>query len=383
MCKVEMLRALLSQRLNAAFEEIFVVFERTIAEYEDELCRTKEENERQRQLLDAVFKKPQVVLHKPGLSDEDVPPSLQEWCFSVDQQEPDPPHVKEEKEDVWSSQEGEEQRGQELPLFRVVVKSDDNEDEPCSSQPHRSQHESRTSQADSLLAPLSNNDDATSHSLDTDDEHAKGDVTCHAHNTHVRCSDCGKNLGDTDTRCPAREKPFICLVCGKGFSRNEHLITHTRTHTGEKPFICSVCGGRFSQKGSLKKHMRTHTGEKPFSCSVCTKTFSDSSAMVRHLRRHTGEKPFTCSMCKANFTHRSALVTHFKVHTGEKPFPCSICSRRFSVKTQLTRHMKIHTGEKVFSCGVCNEGFLYNYQLTKHKCPGVKCRSSSNEAAGL
>lgn len=64
MCKVEMLRALLNQRLNAAVEEVFVVFERTIAEYEEELCRTKEENERQRQLLDAVFKKPR---HVPGL----------------------------------------------------------------------------------------------------------------------------------------------------------------------------------------------------------------------------------------------------------------------------------------------------------------------------
>lgn len=67
MCKVEMLRALLNQRLSAAVEEILVVFERTIAEYEEELSRTKEENERQRKLLDAALKKPQVVLDKYGL----------------------------------------------------------------------------------------------------------------------------------------------------------------------------------------------------------------------------------------------------------------------------------------------------------------------------
>ena len=66
MCKVQMLRALVEQRLTAAAEEIFGLFERTIAEYEEELCRSKEENERQRELLDAVYN-PQLRLHRAGL----------------------------------------------------------------------------------------------------------------------------------------------------------------------------------------------------------------------------------------------------------------------------------------------------------------------------
>ena len=53
MSKVRMLRALVKQRLTAAAEEIFGLFETTIAEYEEERCRSKEENERQRELLDA------------------------------------------------------------------------------------------------------------------------------------------------------------------------------------------------------------------------------------------------------------------------------------------------------------------------------------------
>ena len=61
-----MLRVLVNQRLTAAAEEIFVLFERTIAEYEEELCRSKEEKERQRKLLDAVFN-PQLQLHRAGL----------------------------------------------------------------------------------------------------------------------------------------------------------------------------------------------------------------------------------------------------------------------------------------------------------------------------
>lgn len=66
MCQVELLRALLNQRLSAAVDEVFGVVARTIAEYQEELCRSKEENERQRQLLDAVLK-PHVVLYKEGL----------------------------------------------------------------------------------------------------------------------------------------------------------------------------------------------------------------------------------------------------------------------------------------------------------------------------
>ena len=48
----------MKQRLTAAAEEIFELFERTIAEYEEELCR-------QRKLLDAVTE-PQVQLHRTG-----------------------------------------------------------------------------------------------------------------------------------------------------------------------------------------------------------------------------------------------------------------------------------------------------------------------------
>lgn len=58
MSKVLLLRAFVNQRLTAAAEEIFELFERTISEYEEELCR-------QRKLLDAVLK-PEVRLHKAG-----------------------------------------------------------------------------------------------------------------------------------------------------------------------------------------------------------------------------------------------------------------------------------------------------------------------------
>lgn len=54
-----MLRLLINQRLTAAAEEIFGVFGRTIAEYEEEISRSKLEIDRQRRLLDLSMK-PQI-----------------------------------------------------------------------------------------------------------------------------------------------------------------------------------------------------------------------------------------------------------------------------------------------------------------------------------
>ncbi|XP_061747100.1 uncharacterized protein LOC133545477 isoform X4 [Nerophis ophidion] len=85
MSTLQMLRALVDQRLTAAVEEIFVVLERTIAEYEAELCRTKEDYN---QLLDAVFKKHQVVLHRTAAVDfpETLRVNTRPWTYTSDYQ---------------------------------------------------------------------------------------------------------------------------------------------------------------------------------------------------------------------------------------------------------------------------------------------------------
>ncbi|XP_034457089.1 uncharacterized protein LOC117771121 isoform X3 [Hippoglossus hippoglossus] len=62
---VPVLRALLTERLTAAAEEIVAVFEETVAEYKDRVERSEREICRQRRLLDAVMK-PEVRLHRAG-----------------------------------------------------------------------------------------------------------------------------------------------------------------------------------------------------------------------------------------------------------------------------------------------------------------------------
>uniref|UniRef100_A0A3Q2YD13 C2H2-type domain-containing protein n=1 Tax=Hippocampus comes TaxID=109280 RepID=A0A3Q2YD13_HIPCM len=297
MCKVEMLRALLNQRLSAAVDEVLVLFLRTIAEYEEELCRTKEENKRQRQLLDAIFK-PQPALHIADVN-QDLHLEQHKWSSRAKQEEPEATNIKEEEEGRKIAQEA-EQLQVKCPVICVPVKSEDYEDDsqseknsgavpPSSSSSQRmTTGDDRGSQADHRLAPLSDHNDTTS---DTGDEHAKGN----------KC-----RTGETHPRCPQ---------CGKTFARKRNLKEHMMIHTGEKPFVCSFCGKGFSQKVNMITHVRTHTGEKPFYCVVCSKGFRGKSLLTRHIRTHTGEKVFSCSMCGQRFSYKYQLDKH--TCTGE------------------------------------------------------------------
>ncbi|XP_061747209.1 uncharacterized protein LOC133545535 isoform X2 [Nerophis ophidion] len=110
--------------------------ERMTAKYEEELCPTKEK-ERQHQLLDAVFKKHQVVLHRTDF--QQAPHTKEE------EEDPQPPHVKEEEEECRTTQDGECLVGQEeadlskFPPTVVSVKTEEHEDKaPESSQLHHS-----------------------------------------------------------------------------------------------------------------------------------------------------------------------------------------------------------------------------------------------------
>ncbi|XP_034560917.1 uncharacterized protein LOC117828055 isoform X1 [Notolabrus celidotus] len=149
MSKVDTMRLLVNQRLTAAAEEIFELFERTIAEYEEQLRGSKEENQRQQKLLDSVLS-PVVRLHRADVQQlleikEEVPPEQLEKSSGLDQEDFEPPPIKVEQEELWSSQEGEQLQGLEEDISTFVppvpVKREDDGEKPQSSQLHEDQTE--------------------------------------------------------------------------------------------------------------------------------------------------------------------------------------------------------------------------------------------------
>ena len=346
---------------------------------------------------------------------EEVP-----WSSSLDQQDPELLHIKEEEEELWTSQKGEQ-----LPFTVVTVKNED-EEKPQSSHIHQirtkdnRETEPPISSSAKELKTAADGDNSgglqSASSLDTncnlqpdtdelefcetevsigDDDSdwsdsgseteasdkdwkqtpesdVNHDGSCNTAKKSVSCSECSKQFISKQSlmshmRVHIGGQPFACIYCGKGFNHNSHLKTHMRVHTGEKPFGCDVCGKRFSERGSLSSHMRVHTGEKPFGCDVCGKTFSERGSLSSHLRVHTGEKPFACNDCGKRFNTNTNLKAHTRVHTGEKPFGCDVCGKRFNQNTTLKKHKRIHTGEKPFVCDTCGKRFSKKSNLETHK----------------
>lgn len=69
---------------------------------------------------------------------------------------------------------------------------------------------------------------------------------------------------------------------------------------------CPFCPYTAKQKGIMKRHIRCHTGERPFPCPMCGKRFTRQEHLRSHaLSVHRHYWPVSCKSCRRTFTGSS------------------------------------------------------------------------------
>ncbi|XP_041637941.1 myoneurin-like isoform X2 [Cheilinus undulatus] len=230
--------------------------------------------------------------------------SDREKSSSPDQEEAEPPQIKEEQEEPCSIQEGEQlELKEETDAFMLTPAHEERDH----SEPELHEHQllSQNSHVAEDQDPAGSKDRG-SESIRNSEPNPPNRIYQSRHNTDMSENQCG----------PLQDKPsFKCGICGECVKNKLALKSHQRVHSGKETQSCKICGKMFIWKSLLRAHVRSHTGEKPFTCTTCGKGFIQMSHLKNHNMIHTGEKTFTCTTCGKSFTQQKYLKFHIRTHT--------------------------------------------------------------------
>ncbi|XP_069034338.1 zinc finger protein 235-like [Embiotoca jacksoni] len=417
MSSVQCLREFINERLTAAAEEIFRVFENNIFELEEEINR-------QRKLLDIVWK-PEVQLHRIELrqqrvcKEEEVLTDQQlfnqQRISSLDQQdpeppqikeepeppqikeEPEPPQIKEEQEELCTSQDREQlvlkQETDVVMLTLFYGEGDHNEDQtlnPDESQSaaeeesvvHMSVQSSEVPEPNTDLQLLPHSSHVTERQDHKEDEHGDSGPTGNVetkprkrrqtnkiHRNSVLISTISKISCSTQ---PELLQQHVCKekeVLTDQQLFNQQRISSLDQENPEPPQIQEeqeeLCTSQYREQpvvrqaaSSLLPHSSHVAESQDHKEGEHGDSLSTGNAATKPQKR--------CEKSK-NLHNPTMSETYFNTHKHEKSLKCDTCGKVFKKNYSLDRHVRTHTGERPYSCDVCGKTFIEPSTLKVHE----------------
>uniref|UniRef100_A0A336L4C6 CSON002873 protein n=1 Tax=Culicoides sonorensis TaxID=179676 RepID=A0A336L4C6_CULSO len=196
-----------------------------------------------------------------------------------------------------------------------------------------------------------------------------------------------KTINKNKTKCIVRkycysERPYKCHLpeCGRAFIQLSNLQQHLRNHDAQieraknRPFHCNICGKGFATESSLRTHtskelqlhlgvLQQHAaligGPNATSCPICHKLFIGGEALMEHMK-HTHKDPnasgvatkrrsanHPCPVCGKHYVNEGSLRKHLACHpetqqlaSSLRMWPCSVCQAVFTHEGGLLTHME-------------------------------------------